>query len=131
MKVKIPIYQYVKELKEDNEFELPDEESYYFETGIRRSIRFIPIWTTWKCEKGEDEIIFQYHITVVYKSFKNKVESFLISATSGLSDLFKEEDKSEKASIIQSLFKGWLDKRTKEQFEADLNSTIENFNNFE
>jgi len=131
MKVKVPIYKFVKELVEDNEFELPDEESYYFETGIRRSIRIIPIWTTWKHEKQEPEIIFQYHITMVYKSFENKIESFIISATSGLSDLYKEDNKSNKASIIQSLFKGWLDKRTKEQFEADLNSTIENFNKIE
>lgn len=134
MKVKINTYEIKRIEVEGKEYDLPDEISYYFQTGKRRSIRMIPIWTSWKHEKGEPEIIWQYHVTVVYLSSKNKVESFKISAISGLSDLYnlKETDRfnSEKSSIIKALFDYELDQRTKEEFEADLNAAIYNFDNF-
>lgn len=131
MKVKIPKYKLEKILIEDNEYELPDEPAYYFETCVRRSIRFIPILTSWKHEKDQPEEIYQYHITVVYLSFENKIESFKISAKSGLSDLMKDGDKSEQSSVIKALFNKYLNVRTKEQFEADLQQAINNLSNYE
>jgi hypothetical protein len=130
MKVKINTYEIKRIEVEGKEYDLPDEPAYFFETGVRRSVRMIPIWTTWRHEKGESEIIHQYHVTCVYLSFKNKIESFNISAIGGLTDLYNDKDNSEKGSIIKSLFNGWFDVRTKEQFDNDLNTAIHNLNEF-
>lgn len=127
MKKSIEIYKIQKVLDKNFEVDLPDETCYFFETGIRRSIRIVPIWTTWKHEQGEDEIIYQYHITCVYRSFENKIESFKVSAISGLSNIYK----SDKKHPLQSLMLGWLDSRTEEQFMQDLQLAIEELNNFE
>ena len=50
MKLKIKTFEYVKVEKEAVEYDFPDVPSHYFETGIRRSIRVEPVWTTWKKE---------------------------------------------------------------------------------
>ena len=127
MKITIDTYRFIKQVVKSQEFELPDETSYYFQTGVRRSIRIVPVWSTWKKERGEDEIIFQYHITCVYLSFKNKIESFTVSATSGITDLYNSKDEN----VIQALLLGHLDERNKEDFEQDLQTAIDNLNRFE
>ena len=127
MKTKIEVYKIQKVLDKDFEVDLPDKPCYFFETGIRRAIRIIPIWSTWKKQKGEEEIIWQYHITCVYRSFENKIESFTVSATSGLSDIYQ----SDKSHPLKSFMDGWLDNRTEQQFMTDLQSAINNLNDFE
>lgn len=138
MKINIKTYELKRVEKENTEFdELPEEVSYFFETGIRRSIRIVPIWTTWQKERdGKDEEIWKYHLTCVYKSFENIIESFEIC----LSDFEKYyNDNSTKLgtkdsrnkSIVDALLNKWLDKRTQEQFETDLNSAIKELNNFQ
>lgn len=127
MKIEIKTYEYQKIEKSNTQFEVPEETSYYFETGIRRSIRIIPIWTTWNMkEYGLPEKIWEFHFTCVYGSWENKIETFKIR----LSD-FESLYNSEKVSIIKSLLNNDLDPRTKEQFENDLEHAIMKINEYE
>lgn len=134
MKVKIQTYKIVKELVSDKEFEMPEEPTYFFQPTIRRSVRFIPIYSTYNTEKGKPEVILRYHITVIYLSGKNKVESFFLSATAGLSELYNMKEErftSETSSVVKALFNGFFEPRTKEQFEGDLRTVINTINKFE
>jgi hypothetical protein len=127
--MKILIKQYKQEKVEtgSQEFELPAVPSYYFETGIRRSIRIIPIFTSWNRERfGKDEELYQLDITCVYDSFQTKIERFIISA-SELEGIYYN-DKNIHNRIINSLFNKWLDTRTEDRFNQDLKTVINNIN---
>lgn len=124
MKLKIPEYKYEQVLVTDNEYEFPDTESYWFETGIRRSIRIVPKWTTWQKEQGKEEEIWKYDITCVYLSFECIIEKFDIS----IKDITDNRVEKEYERLVNSIKNGWLSPRTKEQFEADLNNAIDEIN---
>ena len=93
MKINIPLYKYKKVLVESNEIEFPDEPKYYFETGIRRSIRIVPVWTTWQIDQGkEKEEIWNYDVTIIRLNFECKIEKFTLS----IGDIEKYEMLNEK-----------------------------------
>jgi len=48
MKLQIKQYEYEKKEVASKEIQLPSETSYFFQTHIRRSIKIIPCYTTWK-----------------------------------------------------------------------------------
>lgn len=121
MKISIKTYKYEKVIINDCDFELPEKTCYFFETGIRRSIKVVPIWTTWNKEKGNKEEIWSYDITCVYRSFECKVEKFSISV-SNIEDLYQA--KGEKSEFVKGLLDNHFQKRTEEQFNSDLKSTI-------
>lgn len=127
MKVKLTTYEYVKQEIEGKEYEIPDETSYFFETGVRRAIRMVPVWTTWLKEEGKEEHIHSYKVTCVYRSMENKVETFNISVHT-LGSEFSDNAKGKQADFVRALLNGWFDKRTKEQFEQDLQASINEFN---
>lgn len=129
MELSIKTYKYIKTEQTDTKFQLPDEPTYWFETGIRRAIRIVPNWTTWLIENGEEsEKLYQYHVTCVYNSFESKVESYKISI-SDFEDAFNKERRLRSSEeFIYNWLSGWFDKRTKEKFEADLNAAILKFN---
>lgn len=127
MKIKLETYELVRKKTNLVETELPEITSYYFETGVRRSIRLVPKWTTWnKKQYDKDEELYGYYVTCVYLSFENKIESFSINISDFENALNKSKPTKEEDLII-SLVKNWLNTRTKEQFEADFNMAIKKF----
>lgn len=127
MKIEIKTYEYEKIEKTNTEFQIPDNTSYYFETGIRRAIRVIPLWTTRNVERNKlPEKIWKVHFTCVYSSWENKIETFEISVSE-----FENLYNSDKSSIVKSFLNNDFNNRTKEQFEEDLRFAIENINKHE
>ena len=127
MELSIKTYEWQRIEKSNTKFELPEEPTYWFETGIRRSIRIFPIWTTWQMENdSEPEEIWQYHFTCVYRSFENKIESFKVSIHE-----FEDYYLQDKHNIIKSFLNNDFNERTKEQFENDLESALSLLNEYE
>ena len=121
MKISIKTYKYEKVIINDCNFELPENTCYFFETGVRRSIKIVPVWTTWNKENGKEEEIWSYDVTCVYRSFECKIEKFSISVSS-IEELY--QSKGEKSEFIYSLLNNYFQKRTEEQFNSDLKSAI-------
>ena len=125
MKVQIKQYKHVKVETSSFDFELPEETSYFFETGIRRSIRIVPVFTTWNKEQyNKEEELYMFDITCVYLSFECKIEKFSVS----VSDFEKDKEIIEKNSFLGSWINGWFNKRTQTDFENDLKQAIDKIN---
>jgi len=126
--MKLTIKQYKVQRVEvgSKEIELPSETSYFFETGVRRSIRIVPSFTTWNQEKfNKQEEIYEFHITCVYLSFECRVEKFSLTPEKIEEIYYSQKQKHE--DFVTGLVDGWFDERTKEQFESDLNNAIKAF----
>jgi FAD synthase len=110
---------------------IPTEQVYYFQTGVRRSICITPKYTTWnKANFDKEEELYELNIICVYQNFKNKIEMFNISVSS-IGNIYNESSNSQEKSIIQFLIDFSQDKcceRTKVQFLADLYTVINNIN---
>ena len=115
IKLSVKRYEYKKVESESTIIELPKTVSYFFETGIRRSIKITPSFAS-------DGNLMTLDVVCVYLSFECKVEKFSIIA-SDINEIYYSE-KHKHNRFINSLVNMWLDERTKEQFEADLNSAI-------
>lgn len=127
MKLRIKQYEYQKIEVESKVIDLPTETCYFFETGIRRSIKIIPRFTTWNKEQyGKEEELYELEVICLYNSFECKAEKFKIQASSieGIYYSKVGEHISEHRDFIVSLIDGDFYKRTKEQFDADLNDTL-------
>lgn len=119
MKIKIKQYKHQKIEIDSKDFELPEENSYFFETGIRRSIRISPEYTTWNLQQyNKPEEIYQFNITCVYLNFECKIERFSVR----ISDFENPTHKNK--SFIDSWTSDYFDTRTQEQFENDLKQAI-------
>lgn len=119
MKLSIKQYEYEKIEIASIDIDLPTETSYYFETGIRRSIRVVPIFTNYLKERfGRDEEFHSLEVTCVYQSSELWVEKFTV-LVKDIEEIYYSE-KGENKRFVDSLVNGWFDKRTKEQFDADL-----------
>lgn len=127
MKLEIKQYEYVEKEIEKKNIEIPEAISYYFETGIRRSIRITPKFTTWnKKNYDKDEELYELEFLCLYQSSEFKIEKFTINVKD-LEKIYYSE-KHERKDIITSLINGWFDKRTKEKFEEDLNVMLTELN---
>ena len=125
MLIQIKQYKYEKTETSSMDLELPEKMAYFFETGIRRSIRIKPIFTTWnKEEYNKEEELYYFEVTCVYLSFECKIEKFIVT----LDDFKKDKEIVEKNMFLRSWVNNWFDERTKEQFDADLKQAIENIN---
>ena len=123
MNLTIKQYKYEKVEVASKEIQLPTEVSYYFETGIRRSIKITPQFTTWnKKQYHKEEELYELEVVCVYQSMECKVEKFKI-LVSTIADIYYSE-KHEHKDFINALIENWFDKRTKEQFDADLNNAL-------
>ena len=123
MKVQIKQYEYEKKEIAKKEIDLPTEVSYYFETGVRRSIKITPVFTTWnKTRFSKEEELYYLDVICLYDSSECKAERFRIDI-SAIETIFYSE-KHKYKSFVDSLVNDWFDVRTKEQFEADLNNMI-------
>ena len=68
MKLEIKQYEYVEKEIEKKNIEIPEAISYYFETGIRRSIRITPKFTTWnKKNYDKDEELYELEFLCLYQ----------------------------------------------------------------
>ena len=123
MKLKIKQYEYEKIEIDSKEIELPTETAYYFETGVRRSIRIVPIFTTWNRKRfDKEEELYELQITCVYLSSECIVEKFSLYPKD-IEKIFYTE-KHKLLGFVRPLVEGWFDNRTKEHFETDLNEAI-------
>jgi hypothetical protein len=128
MKIKLKTYKY--ERVEDNsiDFEIPTETSYFFETGIRRSIKIVPIYTTWQKKRdNKEEEVWKFEVTCIYLSSECIAEKFSVSV-SDLEDTHLENKKGKKCEFIRSWINGFFDERTKEQYDADFNNFFTQIN---
>jgi hypothetical protein len=123
MNSKIKQYEYEKKEVASKEIQLPTETSYYFETGIRRSIKITPTFTTWNKEHyNKEEELYELIIVCLYQSSECKAEKFSLRV-SELEGIYYSE-KHEHKRFVTALIEDWFDKRTKEQFDADFNHTF-------
>lgn len=120
MKLNIKQYKYEKLEIETKEIDLPTEVSYYFETGLRRSIKITPVFTTWNKEKlNKEEEIYCLEIVCVYNSFECRAEKFTINTTE-IEVIFYSENHEHKR-FVNSLVNNLFRVRTRELFEEDFN----------
>ena len=123
MKLAIKQYEYEKKEIDSKEIELPTETSYYFETGVRRSIRIVPRFTTWNKKRfNKEEELYELIITCVYLSSECIIEKFSLYPKD-IEKIFYT-DKHKLLEFVRPLVEDWFDNRTKEQFEVDLNEAI-------
>jgi hypothetical protein len=116
---------------EEFDIPTPTEPTYYFETGVRRSIRIIPIYTTWQKEQhGKEEEVWKLDITCVYNCWETKIEKFSIQL-SEFESLWNSRDDNNnrkfKSMLELFVFNGG-NVRTKEQFDTDLKAVIDKIN---
>lgn len=119
----IKTYKYQKVEILATELELPEVPLYCFQTGIRRAIRIIPVFTTWNKEQGKKEELFSLDVTCVYGSFEDKIEHFDISIHGSALEGMISNDK-DSYNIGRMLLRKDYNIRTKEQFEEDLQAVI-------
>jgi hypothetical protein len=123
MKLSIKQYEYEKKEIGSKEIELPTETAYYFETGVRRSIRIVPRFTTWnKKEYNKEEEIYELQITCVYLSSECIIEKFSLYPKS--IEEIRYTNKHKHQDFVTAFVEDWFYPRTKEQFEVDLNEAI-------
>lgn len=127
MKMTIKQYDYKPIEVESKEIELPTEVSYYFEGGIRRSIKITPIFTTWNKERfNKDEELYSLDVICLYNSFECKLEKFNIYVKD-IENIFYS-DKHKHKEFVDALVLDWLDKRSEKDFEDDLNNILTQIN---
>ena len=123
MKLKIKQYKYGKIEVASKEIELPTETSYFFETGIRRSIKIIPQFTTWNKEQyNKEEELYELIVVCLYQSFECKAEKLTIRI-SEIEEIYYSQTHAHK-EFVTGLIEGWFNKRTKEQFDVDFDNTF-------
>jgi len=128
MEVIVKKTEYVKTEGVKKSIIFPDEPTYMFETGVRRAIAIIPIWTVWNMrEYKKPEEIIEYKVICVYQSSQLKIERFTISM-----DMvehyfnFNEKKMIELIDIITD--QDYWNNRTKERFMADYDNAINELN---
>ena len=123
MKLTLRQYQCKKVEVASKEIELSTEVSYFFQTGIRRSIKIIPRFTTWNKEQyDKEEELYELEVICLYNSFECKAEKFKIRVNS-IEEIYYSE-KHKHNNFITSLIEDDFHERTKEQFDADFNHTF-------
>lgn len=118
---KIQLKQYkLEKIETDSKiFNIPNEDVYYFETGIRRSIKIEPVFSDWE----EEPKVINFNVTMVYLSGECKIEKHIIS----IHEIEKiYEDRGHKHYIfLKSWILNHLDERKKEDFEEDLTEAVD------
>jgi hypothetical protein len=126
MELKIKKYVHQRVEVESMVFNFPTETQYFFETGIRRSIRIAPKFIkVWKdCNKDfviGKKILIRYDITCIYLMHECKIECFDIPV-GGIEDLYYGEYKYNE--FVKTWVNGHFDERTKEQFDKNFNIAV-------
>jgi len=125
--MKITTYEYEKVPVEETEIFIPEKPFYCFQTGVRRAIRIVPTFVTWEGnqynKKGD---VYELEVTCVYQSMECIVERFNVRV-SMIENHINREEKSKAAEISRMLLEEDYYTRTKEQFDADLESALSSF----
>lgn len=124
--VKVPHYK-----KEEIEvpFNLPEETIYLFKTGIRVSVRCIPVWTKWNKEQGKEEEIWKLNITLVYGGFDSRIGKYEVQV-SQIGEILRTE-KGDLYYVLQAINTPDEGRRTKEDFKKDFESVMKSINSHE
>lgn len=129
--MKLTTYKFIKQPVEELEFIPPTETKYYFQTGIRRSIRIIPLKADWENEYTKKGDVYRLEVTCVYRSFENKIEHFGLNIN---------KDEIERVlSTSNDSYNIWKllidpspsEERNKEQFEKDFNAVLNDIKSIE
>lgn len=120
MKKVIKTYEYEKVEKDSHEIFIPDEPFYCFQTGVRRSIRIVPVF-------ANVNDVYALKITAVYLSMECKIEKITLHVNR-IEDLVNRNEKSLEAEYAQMLFDEDYCERDAEQFLYDLMSAISEIN---
>lgn len=122
-KMKIQQYKYEKTVTSSKDWEVPTEAQYFFETGIRRAIAVIPVYTSWNMENFQKpEEIYELSFVCVYQSFEAMIQKFDVSLSS-LEDKYVE--KGEVGDIVRFLIdhsEGC--ERSPERFKGDFDNCL-------
>ena len=123
MNLTIKQYKYEKVEVASKEIQLPTEESYYFETGIRRSIKITPEFTTWnKEENNKDEELYALNVICVYNDFECKLEKFKLMLNE-IEEIYYSTNHMYRDFVV-GLIDGYFHPRKKEEFDKDFNYLI-------
>lgn len=129
--MKINIYKYVQELVESNDIYIPQETEYFFETHIRRSLCITPIRTTWQMRRqNKPEEIWQLQIIDVRLSGACKISKYTIQLSNieqGYNATNGDANIKSIVNLLMQLNTNNACKRTKDQFMADYNDAIRQF----
>lgn len=124
MKLNIKQYKFEKVETSSKEVELPTETCYFFETGIRRSIKITPRFTTWNKERfDKEEELYSLDVICVYNSFECVVEMFNIPV-SRIEEIYYSKNNDKYKDFVVGLIDKHFRVRTKEQFDGDFNYAI-------
>lgn len=118
--MKIRNYKYEKVEIESKEIELPTQPSYYFETGIRRSIKIIPMFDL---QPGKENELYELKVICLYSSFECKAEMFSLRVNN-IENIYYS-DNHIYHDFVKGLVDGYFQERTKEQFDADFKYVYE------
>lgn len=113
--LKIKKYKYEKVIDGEATIDIPDEILYVFQTGIRRSIRLVPLFL-------KDQLV-ELRATCVHLSFENKIVYFKVPVDERSLENVKwgnDSNIDSSTSILQMLQSKDYELRTKKQFESDL-----------
>lgn len=127
MEIKIETFKKVVDTSVS--FDLPEETTYWFEYGIRRSIRIIPIIGEAMSFDGNEKKVgvTHYKVTTVGINFECKIEDFTVDV-----DEIADEIRMEKSdSVFHSMYQNWILPRTEEEFQADLKIALNRINSLE
>ena len=127
MKITLKQYRRVEEEIASKEVTLPTEPVYYFQTGSRRSIKIVPIFTTW-LQKNENkpEEIYSFDVTYVYGSFEARIEKVTINK-GHLEKMYYGDSyfkRTTDVEFVKDWMDGYLSERTKEQFDTDFENVL-------
>ena len=129
MELTFTTQKYIKQDDVPVTLKLPDEQQFYFETGIRRSICVTPIWTTWNEENYQKpEQIYKYSVICVHRCFESKIDLFEV-AVSEIPSLWQSKNDSDRKSIVELFqYYGVESNRTAERFMEDYNAVLSKIN---
>jgi hypothetical protein len=111
----------------DIEMFIPEKPFYCFQTGVRRAIRIIPTFITWDSPQNNKGEVYELEVTCVYQSGENKVEKFKVRV-SLIENYLNRDGQCAASKISRMLLEEAYYERTEEQFNEDLNNTLDYFN---
>jgi hypothetical protein len=122
MELKLKKYKFERVEIDNISVKIPKNTEYYFETGIRRSIRVSPILSSWKEPDNREEILY-LEFLLIYNSWETKIELKRIQIRDIEEVYYNESDPNH--NLIKAYFEGWFSKRSKEQFLTDYKLVID------
>lgn len=129
MEIKIETYKKVVDTSVS--FDLPEETTYWFEYGIRRSIRIIPIIGKVLSFNGNEEKVIDgithYKVTTVRTNSECKIEDFMVN----VNEIADEIKMGKSDSVFHSMYQDWIHPRTEEEFQTDLKKAFNRINSLE